>query len=167
MISVQQYREKGGGAIVCLNGDTGKLKWQKDFKSEVSKILENPMVVGHFTDKKKFDIVARFGSVVYCLDPNGKLLWKYKLTDKYDYGHEIYWYDIDGDGLDEIFVNTDHKMTAFRGDGTIIWQDNTQQHHLDFIGCADVVMSFGKWGNSPDQYLFIMGKPKGNLTVFE
>ena len=138
VISVQRNKKKGGGAVVCLNGNTGKLKWQKDFKGERHKTLENPMVVGHFTDKKKFDIVARFGSVVYCLDPTGKLLWKHKLTQKYDYGHEMYWYDIDNDGLDEIFVNTNHKMTAFRGDGTILWQDNTQKHHADFIGCADV-----------------------------
>ncbi len=138
VISVQQNREKGGGAIVCLDGETGKLKWQRDFEGETYKVLENPMAVAHLSDKTKYDIVARFGSVLYCLDPTGELRWKYKLTEKYDYGHELYWCDVDGDGLDEIFVNTDRKMTAFRGDGTILWQDNTQAHHSDFIGCADV-----------------------------
>ncbi len=138
VVSVSEYTSKGGGAILCFDSETGKLKWQKDFEGEYYKNLESPMAVGHFSDRKKYDIAVRFGTVVYCMDANGKALWKYKLTDKYDYGHEMYWYDIDGDGLDEIFVNTNHKMTAFRGDGTILWQDNTQQWHSDFIGCADV-----------------------------
>ncbi len=138
VLSVSEYTEKGGGAILCFDGETGKLKWQKDFEGEYYKNLESPMAVGHFSDRKKYDIAVRFGTVVYCMDSNGKELWKYKLSDEYDYGHEMYWYDIDGDGLDEIFVNTNHKMTAFRGDGTVLWQDNTQQNHSDFIGCADV-----------------------------
>ena len=138
VISVQQYREKGGGAIVCLNGETGKLKWQRDFEGETYKVLENPMAVARLSDKTKYDIVARFGSVLYCLDPTGELRWKYKLTEKYDYGHELYWYDVDGDGIDELFVSTDTQMTAFRGDGTIMWQDKTSRRHSDFIGCGDV-----------------------------
>jgi len=138
VVSVQQNRQRGGGAIVCLDGDTGKLKWQTDFSGEKHKVLENPMAVAQLSDKKKYDTVVRFGSVVYCLDPNGNLRWKHKLTKEYDYGHEIYWHDVDGDGLDEVFANTNSRMTAFRGDGKIMWQDTTQRHHSDFIGCADV-----------------------------
>jgi len=138
VLSTQKYPNEGGGGIVCLNGDTGKIKWLRKFTGGINKVMENPMAVGHFSDTKKFDIVARFDKVVYCLDSQGKLRWKYLLTDKYDYGHELYWYDVDGDGFDEFFVSTDTQMTAFRGDGTIMWQDKTSKRHSDFIGCGDV-----------------------------
>jgi hypothetical protein len=82
VLSTQKFPKKGGGAIVCLDGETGKLKWQKYFPGKVNKVMENPIVVGHFSDKKKYDIVARYDNYVYCVDPNGKLRWKYQHTEK-------------------------------------------------------------------------------------
>ena len=41
------------------------------------------------------------------------------------------------------------------------------QSDLTGNGKADVVMSFGRWGNSPDQYLLLMGEPENALVGFE
>ncbi len=138
VISTQKFPEKGGGMIVCLDAETGKLKWKKYFKGKVNKENENPFVVGHFSDKKKYDIVALFDNYVYCVSASGELRWKYQHSPEYEYGHELYWYDVDGDGLDEIFVSTQNKFTALRGDGTVMWQDTTSKSHSDFIGCGDM-----------------------------
>jgi len=138
VLSTQKHPEKGGGAVVCLNADTGKLKWQRDLEGEVRKVMENPMVVGHFSGPEAFDIVTRCDRTLYCLDAQGVLQWKHDLSETYLYGHELYWYDVDNDGLDEIFVSTDRQFTVFRGDGTMLWQDTTSRKHSDFIGCGDM-----------------------------
>ena len=138
VVSTQKYPEKGGGAVICLNADTGKLKWQQDCAGSTQKGIENPLVVGHFTDSENHDIAALFERTLYCFDAQGALRWKHDLSDSYLYGHELYWYDVDGDGLDEIFVSTDKQFTAFQGDGTILWQDKTSKKHSDFIGCGDM-----------------------------
>ena len=138
VISTQKFPEKGGGAIVCLDAETGKLEWQKYFPGKVNKVMENPIVVGHFSDKKKYDIVARYDNYLYCVSPSGELRWKYLHSPEYEYGHELYWYDVDADGLDEIFVSTENRFTAMRGDGTVIWQDTSSKRHSDFIGCGDM-----------------------------
>ena len=138
VLSVQQYREDGGGAVVCLDGETGQTEWLTRFAGGVQKVLENPMTVGHYTNSEEYDIAARIDNVLYCLDCKGELRWKRQLTDAYDYGHELYGYDVDGDGIEELFVSTETQMTALRGDGSILWQDDTSLGHSDFIACGDV-----------------------------
>jgi outer membrane protein assembly factor BamB len=138
VLSTQKYPEKGGGAIVCLDAETGQLNWQRNFEGDVQKVMEHPMAVGHFSDTATYDIVARFDKYLYCIDAAGDLRWKHSHSDEYEYGHELYWSDVDGDGLDEIFVSTEQRMTALRGDGTMMWQDDTSKRHSDFIGCGDM-----------------------------
>ena len=46
--------------------------------------------------------------------------------------------DVDGDGLDEIFANWQKLTMGLRGDGAVLWEDRTQEHHSDFVDYGDV-----------------------------
>ena len=121
------------GGTWCINAGTGKTEWS-------AKEAVGDIIVGHFLHKKKLAVMVRSDGTLRCYNETGKLIWKHEtgLTGDDAYAHEAYRYDVDGDGLDEIFANWQKLTIALKGDGTILWEDNTQAHHSDYLVCADV-----------------------------
>jgi outer membrane protein assembly factor BamB len=121
------------GGTWCLNANTGKTEW-------AVKNALGDIIVGHFLDKKKQAVMVRSDGTLRCYDDKGQLKWTHETGLKGDsaYAHEALRHDVDGDGLDEIFVNWQKLTMALKGDGTILWEDKTQRHHSDYVVCADV-----------------------------
>ena len=85
-------------------------------------------------------IVIHANGTIFCLDENGKRIWSHDtgLRGNAAYAHQLFSGDADNDGLDEILVNMQKKTSALRGDGKLLWEDNTQEYHSDFTHMADV-----------------------------
>lgn len=77
---------------------------------------------------------------VHCFGPNGKTLWTHKLDPKryHPYGHELHPHDVDGDGLDEIFIGLNRTTLALTHDGKVLWEDRSQRNHTDFFQFGDI-----------------------------
>jgi len=98
------------------------------------------IILGHFLDKKKQAVVVRSSGILRCYDNKGELIWKHDtgLEGNRAYAHELYRYDADADGLDEIFANWQKLTVALKGDGTVLWEDRSQKHHSDYLISGDV-----------------------------
>jgi hypothetical protein len=115
----------------CISAETGETEWSaKDARGDV--------IVGHFLDKTTQAVVVRGGGVLRCYDHTGKLTWTHDAKPADAYAHEMGRYDVDVDGLDEIFVNWQKLTMGLRGDGKVLWEDRTQRHHSDFVDYGDV-----------------------------
>ena len=47
-------------------------------------------------------------------------------------------HDVDGDGYDEILISLDQRFVTLNQDGTILWQNEHQKKHSDYILFGDV-----------------------------
>ena len=121
------------GGTWCVSAATGKTEWS-------AKEAPGDITVGHFLDRKKRAVLVRSGGMLRCYDEKGTLVWKHDtgLKGGAAYAHELYRYDADGDGLDEIFANWEKLTLALTGDGTVLWEDKSQVGHSDYIVCGDV-----------------------------
>ncbi len=127
-------------AVYCIDAATGATRWKADLDKGGHPgpgSWDYPMVVGHFADRRTWAVVVRAGLKVHCFGPGGKPLWTRSLKG-HTYGHELDRYDIDGDGLHEIFIGRNGNTTALRGDGTLLWEDTTQRNHTDFFAFGDL-----------------------------
>ena len=134
------------GWVFCFDAQTGKTNWKVDLAKKYGTTDIYVSTLGHFQDPKKLGVVVRGGTTLVCLDHQGEMLWTYDSTTNkaYDFGHDIYTADADGDGLDEVFVNTTGVTNAFSPQGKLLWQDTTQKEHSDVMLCGD----FDKDGRS-------------------
>ncbi|MHC4503768.1 MAG: hypothetical protein ACYTFI_10715, partial [Planctomycetota bacterium] len=91
-------------------------------------------------DRKRQGVLVRSAGTLRCYDHAGRLSWTHEtgLKGGSAYSHELYRFDADGDGLDEIFANWQKLTMALRGDGTVLWEDRTQRHHSDYIVGGDL-----------------------------
>jgi len=114
----------GPAYLVVLDGSTGNIKEE----IPIPATADDSFLFGHFENSGKWNVLVkdRYWNM-YALDHEGNVLWhlnKYK--HNVFFGHNPALGDIDGDGLDEIFI-TD---TLFDHDGSIIWQiPNIEGHH--------------------------------------
>ncbi len=126
--------------LYCIDAHTGKIKWARELEKGGKPGPGNwdcPMVVGHFTDCKKKAIVVRAGLNIHCFDPEGKEVWNYSLKGK-TYGHCICRYDVDKDGLDEIYSSRNGTINALSPDGKTLWLDKKQKNHSDNFTFGDI-----------------------------
>ena len=127
-------------ALYCIDARTGALRWQRELESGGKPgpgSWDYPMVVGHFVDRERFAVAVRAGLALHCFAPNGDRLWTLRLQG-HTYGHELDRYDVDGDGLDELFVGRNGSTLALTGAGKPLWEDTSQRNHTDFFGFGDV-----------------------------
>jgi len=134
----------------CINAETGETEW-------IAREAVGEVQIGHFLNRDEKGIVVRVGpglathfrgadppgnlGKILCFDADGKLAWQYDTGlrgEDATNGHEMLSYDANGDGLDEVFVNWNKLTLALGGDGSVLWKDETQQHHSDGILCADL-----------------------------
>ncbi len=127
-------------ALYSIDAQTGALRWQRELESGGKPgpgSWDYPMVVGHFVDRRQRAVVVRAGLHVHCFAPNGDSLWTFPL-EGHTYGHELDRYDVDGDGLDELFIGRNGSTIALRGEGKLMWEDTTQRNHTDFFAFGDI-----------------------------
>ena len=127
-------------ALYSIDAETGETNWRRPLEAGGKPgpgSWDYPMVVGHFAHPDTFAVVVRAGLTVHCFAPDGESLWTYRLSGPV-YGHELERYDVDADGLDELFIGRDRNTTALDHDGTLLWQDATQRNHTDFFVFGDV-----------------------------
>ena len=140
----QEIIAPNGGSVVAFDAKGNKIRernfgeCQKDaFQISVPllgaariKSLDEPSI-----------IAAVAGGTIYALDTNFNIIWK---TDGFrrDFGHEIHFADIDGDGLDEIAVCTVDTINGWSEtiigelllldhDGTVLLRKRVQDLHWD------------------------------------
>lgn len=119
----------------CLDAKTGKTNWKIDLPEGTNN--HQVAVVGHFLDRKRFAVICRLNENVSCYDPDGALVWKYRIENSSLYGHDMAHYDADGDGFDEAYMSLRGKFLALGGNGKLRWA-NDCGNHSDFILCGDV-----------------------------
>jgi outer membrane protein assembly factor BamB len=127
-------------AVYCIDAETGSVVWKRDLEAGGKAgpgSWDYPMVVGHFIERKRSAVVVRAGLQVHCFGADGSELWSVPLTG-HTYGHELHRYDIDADGLDEIFVGRNGSTLALTGCGERLWEDTSQRNHTDFFAFGDV-----------------------------
>lgn len=133
------------GIAYAIDAATGQITWSFNFAkngyalkgdNKDTRNWDYPMIVGHFTDKKRLSLVIRVGMNLLCLDGNGTKAWELQLQGQL-YGHALACHDVDGDGYDEIFVARTGTFTAVDHDGKILWEDKTQKEHSDTIAFGD------------------------------
>ncbi len=89
--------------VVCLDADTGKLKWEHKFNVFHTDIVEDRLgwttMVG---DPETGNVYAHgVQGLFFCFDKDGKILWEHSLTEEYGrvsgYGGRTLGPIIDGD----------------------------------------------------------------------
>lgn len=145
-------------SLYCIDAHTGKVKWLRELDKGGEPgpgKWDCPMAVGHFTDRAQWGIAVRSGLNLRVFDGRGDELWQAPLSGE-TYGHCLCRYDVDGDGLDEIFVSRNKMVDAFSGAGVPLWRDQTQKNHsdnfafgdIDGDGCCEVVYDHNGCGGS-------------------
>ena len=75
--------------------------------------------VGNFNTDDYPEIVLTIGTQLYLLDHNGNTIWGPKFAPDFGEMGAPTLADVDGDGLPEIIVSTNTKLTVFESDGTV------------------------------------------------
>lgn len=128
-------------ALYCLDAHNGKVKWVRQLEKGGHAGpggWDCPMVVGHFTSSDELSIAVRSGLNMRCFDGKGNEVWHQPLTGTETYGHCICRYDVNGDGLDEIYVARDKQVDVFAPDGKLLWSDTKQLNHSDQFAFGDI-----------------------------
>ena len=127
-------------ALYCLNAHTGKVKWKRELDKGGQAGAggwDCPMVVGNFTSTDTLSIAVRSGLNLRCFDGMGNEIWHQPLSGTETYGHCLCRYDVNGDGLDEIYVARNKQVDVFAPDGKLLWSDTTQLNHSDQFAFGD------------------------------
>jgi hypothetical protein len=101
------------------------------------KDIENNSVsifVGDINNDGKNEIVAGDYKIVFALDIENKLLWKYSINDWVD---EIYIGDLDNDGKNEIVVSDDNDIFILNSEGKLIKKLYTNSPKKIFMSDLD------------------------------
>jgi len=128
-------------ALYCLDAHTGRTKWMRELDRgghAGAGGWDCPMVVGRFASADSLSIAVRSGLNMRCFDGQGNVMWRQPLGGTETGGHCMCRYDVDGDGLDEIFVARNKQVDAFAPDGTPLWSDTTQLNHSDQFAFGDI-----------------------------
>ncbi|MCD4710614.1 MAG: hypothetical protein K8R52_07195 [Bacteroidales bacterium] len=119
----------------CIDAGTGKTKWEVTTGAEKN---YSSLVVGHFDSKSKYGVAVRVQKEVLFYDCYGNLKHTLSFSATDTYGHCMGHADLDGDGYDEVFFPLNKKTMAVSHDGHILWEDNTQDNHSDWICAGDI-----------------------------
>lgn len=128
-------------AVYCIDAHTGAVKWIHELEKGGRAGpggWDCPMVVGRFRGGGEISIVVRSGLNIRCLDGAGREVWHQPLTGDETYGHSLCRYDVNGDGLDEVFSARNGMIDAFAPDGTVLWKDDSQLNHSDNFAFGDI-----------------------------
>jgi len=123
------------GEIFALDAGTGKTRWHTTVASGQGDFAMGPKVA-HFTDPERLGVVVRAGHDILCYDHLGKQVWKTTIGG--DFGGEVQHYDVDGDGLDEVFAHVNRRTCGIDHDGKMLWRDAEQGTHSDAVAFGDV-----------------------------
>jgi len=127
-------------AVYSIDARDGAILWRRELETGGEPgpgSWDYPMVVGHFIDRSRFAVCVRAGLNVHCFDAEGSPVWTFPLKG-HTYGHELHRHDVDGDGLDELFVGRNGSTMALTGDGKLLWDDTSQRNHTDFFVMGDI-----------------------------
>jgi len=132
----------GWGEMVVIQGEDGAIIARNDCP-EFHKMLNMPdfsMNTGNFSGSDGFNIVLREwrkekgngGVNLWAYDKNLELLWHRELKDTAWYGHHyaVQFYDVDGDGRDELLAGG----TLFDAEGKVIWIHDKNEEVLKIAG---------------------------------
>lgn len=118
------YEYEGDAHLMVLDGVTGEVKQQIPIPAPA----DDCIIFGHFDGTGKLNLLAkdRYWNI-WAISNEGRILWTVSDKDlKVGLGHGAAVGDIDGDGLDEVFLTN----TLIDSDGTILWQiPDVHGHH--------------------------------------
>lgn len=111
-----------GYGVVRLDPDGKEL-----FKFQTAEDVMIPAIGDLEKDGKTEIVIPTTSGTVYCINENGKLLWKNELKDNlYDFGGAVLA-DIDGDGKLESFFNAKAgTLYCLNSDGSLRWKVLTE-----------------------------------------
>jgi hypothetical protein len=127
---------------------------------------------GNLSDSGGFDIILREwrrdagdgGFNLWAYDQELNLLWHARVKTPYGHGHAVQFYDVDGDGRDEVLAGG----TLFSSDGRILWVHDLDEemarisgaHHYDAV-------AIGSFADDPsvDPVAFLLGGSAGVYVV--
>jgi hypothetical protein len=176
----------GGGPVYIADALTGKIESKVDYRKAGLAHAQGGVVGKFRADIGGLQIFLNEKINGVCMfDAKGNLLWKNNAP-----GSLASSGDWDGDGILEAMcfalgMNRDGIFSVWDGYGKRKYAisfipgpvkvhgithagpagriGRLCQSDLTGDGKADVQMSYGRWGNSPDQYLFIMSQPKSSI----
>ncbi|NLU42657.1 MAG: PQQ-binding-like beta-propeller repeat protein [Firmicutes bacterium] len=132
----------GEGKLVVADGETGSIKAQTKFPSVPPEACNNYRIAvarlapGH---PRNVVVLADSGGTISisAYDHQLNLLWRHTEYRKKDnLGHYLYPKDVDGDGLDEVFVGA----MLLDSNGNVLWDrlDADNNDHIDSMRFADM-----------------------------
>jgi len=122
---------EGNAVLMVLDGATGQVKYSYN----IPPASDDSIAFGHFdgTGKANCIVKDRYWNL-YALNNDGEVLWSVKDQDMgAGIGHVPGIGDIDGDGLDEVYVSN----TLFDHDGRMLWQIPEFKGHNDVAVILD------------------------------
>ncbi len=160
--------------ICLIHGDTGEVKARAEVPEMDDDIRRVTLTThtGRLTGKSQEDIILREWSAKYghggvnLWAYNGELepLWQATVETPYGHGHALQFFDIDGDGRDEILAGG----TMFSPEGEILWiHDMADEmarirgaHHYDALAIGSLSAD-----PSVDPVAFLLGGSAGVYVV--
>jgi outer membrane protein assembly factor BamB len=121
--------------MYCIDAATGNIKWEVTTGAEKN---YSSLVVGHFDRKNTYGIALRVKKKVLFFDCHGKSLRTCTFSASDTYGHCMGHADINSDGYDEVFAVLNGKTFAVSHNSKMLWEDNSQRNHSDWICVGDV-----------------------------
>lgn len=138
--------EKLGERVVCLDIDSGKTLWEYVFSVYHTDIVENRVGwTSLVVDPQTGNVYAHgTGGELFCLDRDGKLLWKRALAEEFGrfsgFGGRLYTPIIDQDKLIISFLNQSwgaqapmgHRVLALdKRSGQVVWWAQLGERPMD------------------------------------
>jgi outer membrane protein assembly factor BamB len=162
--------------VVCVDADTGALKWKHEFNVWLTDIVEARLGWGHMVgDPETGNVYAHLTSgMLVAFSKDGKRVWEHSLTEEYarltGYGGRVTSPIIDEDKLIISMINGSWgeqtvgatRMVAFdKKTGKVIWWGTGKQRVKDTYYSTPVVAVIG------GQRLVLTGGGDGYIHAFQ
>lgn len=131
LASEEAVEFEGTAVLMVLDGATGQVKYSYD----IPPASDDAIAFGYFdgTGKPNCIVKDRYWNM-YALNNAGQMLWSVNWKEMGEnIGHVAGIGDIDGDGLDEVYVSN----TLFDHDGKVLWQIPEFKGHNDVAVILD------------------------------
>ncbi len=145
------------GVLVCLEGDTGQIRWQYHFPSTSRANLYVRGSDDVQADGHTYLAAGDYGGHVVVLEGSGEPVWQKEFPESL---RRLRAYDMNGDGTSEILLGGLHGQVWLMSakDGSYLWQA--------FIGSRVNEARFLEIDGDPSQTEVVLGGKNGGVSTY-